>query len=473
MGLPAVAARLPEYGRLVIGVSGGPDSLCLLDLARRQGGLALIVAHFNHRLRPEADQEAEVVRAVAERMSIPFAMESADVRGYAAAHRLSLEQAARLLRYRFLFSLARSRAAQAVAVGHTADDQVETILMHFLRGSGLDGLKGIAPQTLLPEFDPTIPLVRPILHLWRAETEAYCLGHGLSPLYDRSNQDERFLRNRVRLTLIPQLESYNPGFKRAVQRMGLSLAGDYDLLDQALDPAWQRSLVEKSPGYIALRTSVLEDFPSALRRSLLRRAIETLRPGEVRLDFGTLERAAEFTGPRLSRAPGRMVLSSGLHLFREGEVIYLAMDRSDLPTSLWPQIESVQELAIGGHLVLAPSFSLTACEISPAQAGEMFGEHADPFVACLDADQTGDRFTLRTRQQGDRFRPLGLAGRAIKLSDYFVNVKLPERARARWPLVVAGGEIAWVPGFVPAYPFRITPQTRRAIQLSLRNISRE
>ena len=130
--------------------------------------------------------------------------------------KLSLEEAARILRYRFLFAQARSEGAEVVAVGHTADDQVETVLMHFLRGAGLPGLKGMAGRTILPEFDPKIPLVRPILHLWRSETEAYCQEHGLQPVYDPSNRDETYFRNRLRHSLIPELEKYNPRFKNTL-----------------------------------------------------------------------------------------------------------------------------------------------------------------------------------------------------------------------------------------------------------------
>src|SRR5512143_2120761 len=145
---------------LLAGVSGGPDSLCLLDILH-SAGYPVIVAHFNHHLRPEADEEAASVAGLAQDLGLAFVTDSADVNKYAAENSLSLEEAARLLRYRFLFRVARERSAQAVAVGHTADDQVETILMHFLRGAGLAGLKGMEVRTHLPVFDAGIPLVRP------------------------------------------------------------------------------------------------------------------------------------------------------------------------------------------------------------------------------------------------------------------------------------------------------------------------
>src|SRR5512136_2975940 len=152
---------------VLVGVSGGADSLCLLGILR-ETGYQVIVAHFNHRLRPEADQEAAAVSELAKSRGLPFVSAEADVRQVAVTQSLSLEEAARMLRYRFLFTAAKENSAQAVAVGHTADDQVETVLMHFLRGAGLAGLKGMEYRTILPVFDPLIPLVRPLLMLWRA-----------------------------------------------------------------------------------------------------------------------------------------------------------------------------------------------------------------------------------------------------------------------------------------------------------------
>ncbi|MGZ6346402.1 MAG: tRNA lysidine(34) synthetase TilS, partial [Anaerolineales bacterium] len=288
------AHHLQQTGTVVIGVSGGPDSLCLLDLARQIPGLKIIVAHFNHQLRPEADHEAEFVKRVAEQMHLRFVSEAADVGTYAEEQKLSLEEAARILRYQFLFKNARSEGAGAVAVGHTADDQVETILMHFLRGAGLPGLKGMAWRTFLPEFDPEIPLVRPILHLWRSQTEAYCREHELQPVFDPSNSDETYFRNRLRHSLIPELENYNPRFKQTLLRTAEALAGDYEAVTEAVDSAWSKVVVKEEPNHIKFLASAMEVLPSGLRRNIIRRAMEGLRPGLRNLDFEILERASVF-----------------------------------------------------------------------------------------------------------------------------------------------------------------------------------
>jgi tRNA(Ile)-lysidine synthase len=219
--------KLVKDRPIIVGVSGGPDSLCLME-ALRQAGYKVIVAHFDHQLRPESADDAHAVEKIASRLMLASMIDGADVRAHAELNKLSIEEAARNLRYRFLFGLAHDYDAQAVAVGHTADDQVETVLMHFLRGSGLAGLKGMSHCTIVETFDPLIPIIRPLLDYWREETVVYCAANGLRPHYDSTNDSLNFQRNRIRHLLLPTLESYNPKFREAVHRMSQSLKADHD-----------------------------------------------------------------------------------------------------------------------------------------------------------------------------------------------------------------------------------------------------
>jgi tRNA(Ile)-lysidine synthase len=467
-----IAHHLEADDIAIIGVSGGPDSLCLLDLARQVPSLKIIVAHFNHQLRPEAKLEAEFVMGVAEGMKLPFVSDGEDVRGYALEHSLSLEEAARMLRYRFLFSQARSKHASVVAVGHTADDQVETILMHFLRGAGMAGLKGMEERTLLPEFDRKIPLARPILHLWRNETETYCREHFLKPVLDPSNRDETYFRNRLRHSLIPELEKYNPRFKNTLLRTAEALAGDYEAVNDAVDSTWKKVVAKAEPEYIAFRGADLEKIPGGLRRNILRKAIAGLRPKIRNLDFNTLERAAEFIVPKSKPAtpellPMQVDLTEGLYLYREGETIYLAALEADLPSAQWPQVEGVYELPIDGQLKLNGDFILSAVEAELETASLDAIENEDPFTGWMDADLTGNTFWVRARRAGDTFSPLGMNRQTMKMREFYINVKIPRRARGGWPLVCAGEQIVWVPGYRLAHPFRITNKTKRVVKLTL------
>src|SRR5512134_1539254 len=241
---------------VIAGVSGGPDSLCLMSILRK-AGYRTIVAHFNHKLRPDADADANIVEQTAARLNLASVIESGDVRAFADAEKLSIEEAARILRYRFLMRQARRLKAQAVAVGHTADDQVETVLMHFIRGAGLAGLKGMSYRTILQAFDPEIPVVRPLLDTWREETVVYCAANGFRPRHDPSNASLDFFRNRLRHLLIPTLESYNPRFRDVIWRTSRSLAGDFEIISGLLDEAWKASVVQEHADFIAFDASEL------------------------------------------------------------------------------------------------------------------------------------------------------------------------------------------------------------------------
>ncbi|KAF0108430.1 MAG: tRNA(Ile)-lysidine synthase [Anaerolineaceae bacterium] len=448
---------------VLAGISGGPDSLCLLDVLRA-AGYPVIVAHFNHKLRPEADLESASVSGRARTLGLPFVTDSADVRAYAGANSLSLEEAARTLRYRFLFAAARREGAQAVAVGHTADDQVETVLMHFLRGAGLAGLKGMETLTLLPVFDPEIPIIRPLLTLWRADTEDWCRAHGLEPHFDATNADQTYFRNRLRHTLIPELEKYNPRFKESLLRTASALQGDFAVLQDVLDKAWTEAVSGTGAGWVAFDASKLAQLSTGLRRNLIRRAGEMLRPDSRDFGFDALERAAGF----VEKPGGKQVdFVNGLYLFAESGKIYLAEYEADLPSAQFPQV-SVQFPVNSKQCDLGNGWALTI-EHQPLDTVHC-PLYTDNWSAWLDADLTGDRLTVRPRRAGDRFTPLGMESGSVKLSDFFVNVKLPRRARAGWPLICAGEEIAWAPGFRIAHRFRVTEKTKRVLHLEIKRL---
>jgi len=453
---------------IIAGISGGPDSLCLLSILR-ETGYRVIVAHFNHKLRSDADADANAVEQAASRMNIASVIENGDVREYASAEKLSLEEAARNMRYRFLMKQARHFKAQAVAVGHTADDQVETVLMHFIRGAGLVGLKGMSHRAFVHTFDREIPIVRPLLDIWREETVVYCAAHGLRPRHDPSNDSLDFFRNRLRNQLIPVLESYNPRFKDAVWRTSHSLSADYEILSQGLDGAWKACIVQQTAEFVSLDLTALMKQPLGLQRYLIRRAIESIRPEGLDVTFATLERAAKFVNEESQRP--RVDLTGGLHLLREGLLVYVFADASDLPIERWPQLPDDSHtipLKLPGAIPLSGGWKLTCERWNMASlAMDQAKSNDDPFQVWLDAKHISDALELRTRHDGDRFEPLGMGGHEMKISDFFINVKLPQRARDRWPLLCMGSKVIWVPGYRPAHSFRLTDSTRQALYFSM------
>jgi tRNA(Ile)-lysidine synthase len=458
--------RLDPQRPILVGVSGGPDSLCLLDLLHR-AGYQVIAAHFNHKLRPEAEIEAKDVEEIAEQMKIPFEVESADVQLHAQNEKLSIEEAARNLRYHFLFTQAHRHQAQAVAVGHTADDQVETVLMHFLRGAGLNGLKGMSYRTLLPTFDKEIPIVRPLLDTWRTEIVAYCGTQNLNPHHDASNDSPDFLRNRLRHILVPTLETYNPRFRDAVWRTAQTLSSDQDLLNEAVESWWHQSVIKETDDYVTLDLKFLSKHSAGLQRQLLRRAVESLLPSEE-IVYAVLDRATTFIADADSL---RTDLTGGLVLFREGNLLYVAKPDVEIAFDQWPQMPTQVDsipISLPVQMSLSNGWQFLSEKVQDLDlAWEQSNRNEDRFRVWLDVEDPPEYLELRVRRPGDLFDPLGLKGHTQKLSDFFTNVKLPVRARARWPLLCSSGKVIWVPGFRPAERVKLKQNSRSILYFAL------
>ncbi|MBN1305872.1 MAG: tRNA lysidine(34) synthetase TilS [Anaerolineales bacterium] len=451
---------------IVVGVSGGPDSTCLLDILHH-AGYSLVVAHFNHGLRSEAEEDARVVEKLASQLGYPFVLGLGDVYALVEKEKMSVEEAARELRYNFLFEQARLYNAQAVAAGHTADDQVETVLMNFIRGAGLNGLKGMSYRMVLPLFDPGIPIVRPLLGVWHEEALLHCAAQGLNPVFDRSNDMLDFTRNRIRHVLMPALESYNNRFKETVWRTAKVLADDYAALVEIVDESWDACVVRAGAGFVVFDVSSLVQLPVGLQRNIFRRALKQVRPDTRDISFSVLDRCASFTN---SKDPsGQIDVVNGVRMLFEGDTLLLAVWEADFSTGEWPQVEVEKSvLEIPGSAALGDGWQIS-CEtwhVMPL-VWEKARNNEDPFQAWLDADLLIDPLELRSRRDGDRFQPLGIETHTVKVSDLFINHKLPSRARNRWPLVCQGDEIIWIPGFQLAHPYRITKKTHQAIYFTL------
>lgn len=452
---------------VVVGVSGGPDSVCLLHCLHRLD-VALIVAHLDHGLRPESPADAEAVRRLAVGLGLPVEIERHDAAAFARTRRLSIEEAARDVRYRFLFRVAQAHHAQAVAVAHTADDQVETFLMHLLRGAGLSGLSGMAYRSQPNPWDDHIPLIRPLLNTWRVEVEAYLHRNELPAQIDDSNRDWRFYRNRLRGETLPYLETLNPGVRARFHQTAELLRGEDEALEAATAEAWMTCLATETPGALALDAARLRAHPLALQRRLLRRAAGVLRPGLRDIDFAAIQRAIEFLhSPTRSQQADWIV---GLRLEMHGERLWLTEAGAAPPAGNWPQLlpGSRIELLIPGEILLPGGWQLRA-ETRPVTADlrALIAANSDPYRAWLDRAALPDTLLVRTRRTGERFRPLGMDGRSMKLSDFMINAGLPRQARAGWPLVVAGEEIAWVPGHRLADPFAIKANSASAVMLQM------
>jgi tRNA(Ile)-lysidine synthase len=267
----------------------------------------------------------------------------------------------------------------------------------------------------------------------------------------------------LRHSLIPELESYNPQFKQALFRSAQALQGDFDLLAEVIDTAWEKSVAETGMEFVVFRQAELAAFSPAMRRNLFRKAAFLLCENARDVDFAALMRASDFVE---TPTTGQIDLANGLFLFHETDFVYLAFDEANLPKDIYLQIYS--ELALeNGKFELDNDWILCVDEVEGENLLEQAKNNPDPFTAWMDAGLTAGRLRVRTMQAGDRFQPLGMGGKSVKLQDFFVNAKLPRRIRKNWPLLVVDDEIAWVMGMRLAQPFRVTDKTKHAVRLQV------
>lgn len=436
--------------RVLVAVSGGPDSIALLHLVHRltgEGRLELGVAHFDHGLRgQESAADAAFVAQVAQELGLPFHLGLGDVRREAEEKRISLQMAARELRFHFLRETRRAHGYHKLALGHTADDQVEQFFLRLLRGAGLEGLKGM-------RFASPDGVVRPLLAVGKEVLLAWLESQGLPYRVDASNLNRRYLRNRVRLDLLPELaRNYNPRLKAAVWRLMALLQEDDCLLAAQAEEAWHRTGRMVTGDFATLHLPRLLALPAGLQKRVLRYALGRLALG-TEITFGQVDSLLALAQAR--RSGGQLRLSNCL-VARAGQELHLWKGLPPPPPDAATVLGTPGEwqTSEGWHFLLR----LTS------GAGCM---RSAPDIAHLHADRVALPLLVRYLRPGDRFWPLGAPG-TRKLQDFLVDCKIPRWLRPHLPLVEADGRIVWVPGLRVAEPVKITPATRKVLTVQVR-----
>lgn len=446
---------------VLVGVSGGADSTALLLLLvalTPKLRIDVRAAYFDHQLRGKkaSKGERETVAALADALDVSLATGAGDVRRHAHEKRLGIEESARELRYAFLAKAAHDCDARVIAVGHTADDQVETVLMHILRGSGLSGLAGMLPRSSWPTPTPDgrdLTLVRPLLEARRSETEAYCRERGHQPLTDASNRSRRFRRTVVRHELLPLLREHVRGVDEAILRLARASALEREALEDAAEQALSKAgAVEK--GAVRLSLAALGETSRGLLPQVMRLAASRLL-GDVR-DLG--ERHLLAMVAAVGKPAGtELDLPRRLHLRVEYEDIVMTAGDVESEVEALP-VEGVELSVPGGTRAGGWRFEASIVEGDASQAMGI------DYEASVDAEAVRGVLRVRRRRPGDRFRPLGMSGEK-KLQDVFVDDMVPRRQRDGVPVVYDAAGIVWVVGHRIADRVKVTASTRRLLLL--------
>ncbi len=443
--------------RLAVAVSGGADSVALLRVLldlRAELGTVVTVAHFNHQLRAaESDGDEQFVADIAHQFELPFFAGRADVCEHATTHKLSLEQAARDLRYRWLHRLAIQENLNAIATGHTLDDQAETVLMKFLRGAGTRGLGSIRPILMLEH----VPIVRPLLQTSRADVEYYLVSHNQPWREDHTNSDTRMTRNRVRHQLLPLLErDFNPNIRQLLFETADIALAEEDFWQPhiaALVSRWHQKVrgmrLQESAGANA---GFLSAGVAVQRRALM----QFLEWHGIKADFHHIE---EVRRCALGEAPSAN-LPRGWRANLDGDWLQLIPPAPDGEESS-PSEEYSYLLPIPGRTVISGADITVQVTLIQAEAAGL-----EPPGTLLRAAVVGSNLTVRNWQPGDRFRPAHSASEE-KLKRLFSKKHIPSERRALWPVALSGGQIVWVREFPVANDFAWVPGDGDAVKIEI------
>jgi tRNA(Ile)-lysidine synthase len=435
---------------VVVAVSGGADSVALLDILASLRGLRLklVAAHLNHMLRgDESDGDEEFVRNLADGYGLPCLVRRVDVSDIARREGRSLEDAGRSARYAFFDETAATHGACSVALAHHANDQAETVLLRLLRGAGGSGLCAMAPRS-------AGRYVRPLLGVSRREIEEYLEARGIVWRNDSSNEDGRFLRNRIRHELIPFLSGYNPAISERLAATAEALAADEEFLDAATDEAFARHAV-LSTGRVTLSVAGAQSEPRGIRLRLYRRAVQQAKGDLARISFRhlqALDRLIFSPAPNLSLALPDTIRAGKSY----GEITFSSKEENKLllPDDIILDGPGIYPLPGLGMLSVDFTHSPEGLKSTPAT------------TAYFDLEQAPFPWRARRFRPGDRISPFGMAGQK-KVKDLLIDAKIPVSARRLLPLLFCGETLLWVGGVRRSSAAPLTEKTITAVRAEI------
>lgn len=463
----SIAANDLTGASVVVAFSGGPDSTTLLHslhFLKDTLGLKLHAAHLDHGLRPgSSEADADFAREFASSLGVPLTTERVDTYALRAEYGLSVEEAARRVRYEFLSRVASKHGADCVALGHTLDDQAETVLLNVIRGTGLDGLSAMKETSSRKIGAGRVTLFRPLLSVSKSEILAYCAKNDLDPRLDESNLSTEFTRNRIRLDLMPRLEQYNPSIRAALARLASSASMDMDFIRREVERAARDIITLDSHG-VGIERERFSRLHPALGYHLLRHAVEVVKGDTNDLELRHVSQMSDM----ISGASGKSLnLPGGLRFHVDYHSARLR--RSGALESPVPAIEGTSiEIRVPGRTTKGEwivSSRFVENDTKSIESREDDLRLSERF----DADAIGEIPLLRTRRAGDTFQPLGM-GSEKKLKDFMIDEHIPRRWRDRVPLVEARGRIAWIVGWRIADWAKISRRTRRVLEIRFEKV---
>lgn len=456
---------------ILCAVSGGADSVAMLHILRelnevQQLNWKIHVGHVNHGLRGKSsDEDQEFVRSLAEKLQLPFHTAKVDVKSHQAKERKTEEEAGRELRHDWLEKQALELQAQKVAIAHTLDDQAETILHRILRGTGLRGLKGMAPIRVISRKHELF-VVRPLIELERYEVESYLRERGTAYKTDLTNFDTSHTRNKIRHKLLPMIESeFNPRVKMALVKLGQTAGSFYLLLREIANEVYENTRMISGEGEVCLSVEEFSRLPPAIQTLIIDRAVKTVLGRVPQLNFEHYLEIISLCGEHGFQKAIR--LPRGLEARREGYVLKIAHPRPPQPAIKFAH----RKLKVPGRTIIKKLNLEIDTEVQEGKivAFKDFIRNKDYTEEVIDFEKLDGPLTLRLRKGGDHFVPLGSRG-STKLKKFFIDNKVPKAVRDRVPILTDGKRIVWVVGYRIGDEVKITDATRKVLKMKVKRV---
>ena len=430
---------------VLVGLSGGPDSVCLLTVLHRikdDFHLTIRAVYVDHNLRPgETPSEIAFCRDICGKMNVDFRVKSVDVKGYVKTYKLNKQEAARELRYKAFYEAAQETSADKIALAHNADDQAETIFMRLARGTGPSGLTGIPAKRGA--------LIRPLLEIERGEIEDFLESEHIRSVIDSSNLQTDYFRNRFRLMIMPELKKMNPGLIQSVNRTVSILQEEERYLGIIVTKTLMKMISRKTERRIELFLSPMEAMDIVILRRVLRRAVNETE-GLKGIGFIHIEDIIRLI--KDGKSGDRLYLPKGIRAIKDYSLLVI--------TSEAPRQIASYELQVPGEVAIVGAGVVIRASYEE-EAGD-FGDGKTTVV--LDAADMHVPLKIKPRKPGDWFYPYGF-GKRKKLQDFFVDEKVARDERDSIPLVLSGDDIVWVAGYRADNRFRVSGNTKKFLRL--------
>lgn len=471
-----VEHRMLKRGdHVLVALSGGPDSMALLHIMndlQKTFGLKISIAHLNHKLRGRtSDREEEFVKRIARKLKIAIVTESRDIRRIAAQQKISIEEAARNERYDFLSSAARSVGAAKIAVAHTADDQAETVLFRLIRGAS----GGIAGMPATRKLDTGGTVIRPVLNLWKKDILHYLHERQIPFKTDTSNDDTDFVRNRIRHKLLPfLLKDFNPNIKEVLLNNAENLSEISDLARWETRKVFKNLVKIRRHGVIELDRVHFEILHPAIRKEVIRECLRLLKGDLSSIYYNNI---ADILTIALSKQSGKMIsLPDAVTVRREFNKIVFTKDADASRMLPFCQTIAVPGITVLNKISLRIQTDIIGRKEAPAlrrkkkERMHLLHQYDKPLIEYFDLEKISLPLVVRSRKEGDRYRPIGMKG-AKKIKEILIEEKIPVSERAQIPLMAdASGMIIWLVGHRIGEQCKVGPHTKNILKITLERL---